>query len=1313
MPVFPDHTLPEGTIFDGRYEIEALAGSGSFGHVYRAVQRSTGQTIAVKTMRMTSLDDADQLRERFLREMRLYRDLNHPNIVRLIDSGEASDDTLFIAFEWVPGFTLREVLTREHRLEQPEALRLMADVLDALSCAHERGVIHRDLKPENIMIAQTGVRRNARVVDFGLGGLVAGMRASELKRLTGTQEMMGTPAYAAPEQLTGEAAPRSDLYSWGLILLECLTGKPPIGGAAPHEVLRQQLDLDEAIEIPAELEDPELRRLLQTVTAKRIEKRNISIAALLRSIDRVRFGEDASAVPSNLGRGERRMVTIACCRTNVDPNGTSDLEEYEEELKGSQTDHAALVARHQGRALATEGERAYFVFGYPQAREDDARRAAQAMLEVAAQAGPSTQIGIHSGEVLIRDTESPAASLSALGGPASAIAGRLADGATSGNVLATQETAALLGNHFETKNQGLVSGIASLEVVRMRSPSSSRLHASASEGPLVGRVHQLGELKESWERAKEGRTTTILVSGNAGIGKSRLVRELRASLTDDVHWLEAGCVEESQATPLHPFVELLTTLDRPLESLDFGPDLDPAEVLSLLRCLLGDEHATKALEDLPPDLLKEQTLEALMCTLGALASEKPVVLVVEDLHWADTSTLDFIRLQIETTAQSDSSRPSDASRIYVILTARDALDQKRLTTTLALSSIPLVQLSRLKDSEVRSLASALLGESLPTATLRELVERVDGIPLFVEEMLRAARRDQERDDDQRLRLSIPPSLHVPLTARLDALSSGGRGTALIAAALGREFRYEVLNEVAGKDEPELRDDLAEMVNAGLIFRKRGMGAERYVFRHHLLRDAAYGTIVRSARKGLHHKIATTLEDQFEPLANTQPEMLAHHFDEAGEPGKVVEYSQTAADQALRRAAFEDAETHAQRGIRTLPSLSRTSERDSLELELLTTQSTVYLWTRGFASSEVESGFQRGLEICKRLGGDFPISTLKVVAGLHTYYLAVSDRAALAELLPQMNAMAESEEPVHRITGNVAVGITAFWTGELEKARRHLAAAVPIYGTPEFQSFARDYGYNGGLWAHGFLCNTLLTMGFTEQAEKLAEQMLQLSEEAEDLESKLIAASNAMNVALNRYDIDSVSKHAERLLADGRKHRLELFESVGLVGQCLTQLLQGQIDESMASIESALEILERTRTFSTFNSYHTTYATLHLATGRFDEGIELCGAAIERSQNLQVQFHQPELYRLQAEMWLARGGESRQAHQWFRQAIDIAHRHGSKSYELNAAVSLARLLAGQGQQKQAREALAPVFDWFTEGLDSPALLSARRTLDKLS
>src|SRR5438876_2498218 len=470
-------SLTIGSIFQGGYEIVSQLGAGRFGWVYKARQLSTGQDVAIKILRLLLDDtaaDVENQSARFRREMRLCAGLSHPNIVKLIDSGEADDGMLYAVFEHVPGTTLREVLAAEGKLSVPDTIHLMMQVLDALACAHARGVVHRDLKPDNIMVTRTGVRRNALVLDFGLGGFTQEAESWALPRITQTHEMMGTPCYAAPEQLRGEPpTTRSDLYSWGLIFLECLTGELAVGGGSGPDVIMRQLG-PEPVPIPAWLCKQRLGRLLAIVTAKLVEKRDVTIEGLLEALGTIQVSErppaPEAARPGALPEGERRQLTVVSCRLTVAPREgrALDLEEVDEVLHAQHAVYGELAASSGGQMAGVLADRVLLVFGYPRTREDDARRAARTALAVAAEAARAAtrladeqglrlevRIGVHTGLVVVRELrQATYQGLYDLVGLTPQVAARLDEQAEPGQVLVSGDTQRLLRGEVAVEPAG-------------------------------------------------------------------------------------------------------------------------------------------------------------------------------------------------------------------------------------------------------------------------------------------------------------------------------------------------------------------------------------------------------------------------------------------------------------------------------------------------------------------------------------------------------------------------------------------------------------------------------------------------------------------------------------------------------------------------------------------------------------------------------------------------------------------------------------------------------------------------------------------
>src|SRR5437016_2930201 len=688
--------LAPGTQFQDAYEILEELGSGGFGRVYKARQLSTGQLVAIKVLRFWESDSAADVAnqvERFRRETRLCAELSHPNIVRLIDSGETGHGQLYAIFEYVPGSTLKDVLAREGGLGWTETVYLMTQVLDALACAHARGVVHRDLKPENIMVTKTGARRNALVLDFGLGGF--------------------TP------QASGWALPR-----------------PPV---------------------------PE---------------------------------------------GERRQVTVVSCGITVmTAEGLPpDIEELDELLHGEHERLGQLAMRAGGHVASVTGGSLLIAFGYPSAREDDARGAVRTALRMAADVQRASdrlvaerslrlelRTGIHTGLVIVRDH----AQLLDMVGVTPRVATRLQELARPGEILASQETQRLLRGTVRCDAEGehrFPELSHTLLVFRVtadpRPRADTDLTSFVRETPLVGRREPLGRLVDLWRRTQAGRGGALLLTGEPGIGKSRLVRELRRRVPFDA-WLEARCAAESQDSPLRPVAEMFAALGEPLDALLERRGFDLAETFpppAMALSLPPDDRWPR--RPLPPEREKELAFDAFLRLLFAMAGDRPVVFTFEDLHWADPTTLELIGLivrEIESSAVGDAAPPG---RLLLVATARTDFVAPWSPTEV----VP-IPLGRLGRDEVETMVQAGLasGRPVPAAVLEQVIRRSDGVPLFVEEVTRVLSEagllgaESGRDLDE---AGVPGTLRDLLAARLDAVSPSARATAQLAAVLGREFRAD-------------------------------------------------------------------------------------------------------------------------------------------------------------------------------------------------------------------------------------------------------------------------------------------------------------------------------------------------------------------------------------------------------------------------------------------------------------------------------------------------------------------------------------------
>jgi TOMM system kinase/cyclase fusion protein len=1309
------HSLPTvGTVFADVYDVLAEIGVGSFGRVYQARRRSTGQLVALKTLRIDDVaaDAAPERQvERFRRETALYADLAHPNIVRLLDAAETADGLLYAVFEYVPGRTLKDVLAVEGALAPREASRLMAQVLDALACAHAHGVVHRDLKPENIMVAQTGARRNAMIVDFGLAGFLADRAGAS--RLSGTHEMMGTPCYAAPEQLRGEPpSPRADLYSWGLIFLETLTGEPAIVGASPQEVIHRQLGLD-PVPVPSSIRDRRLRRLLEATVAKRADRRTARVEDLLDALEE--SGSARVATPRT-GEAERRQVTVVCCGVTFvgGSAGGLDLEELDHLLHVQHAVLDEIASRTGGVVTSVLADRVMLVYGHPQAREDDARRAGRAALQIVAQAARWNQlyaaerdvrlemrVGVHTGLVIAREEGPSHPSLRDVIGHTPQIAVRLAELAHAGEVLASLDTQHLFRDQLVVEPVGehhvpeTSRPIGVVRLVGTRSAASATLSLDEAS-PLVGRSREIEHLRSLWGDAQAGTSAAVLVSGDPGMGKSRLVHELRRSVPPD-SWLECRCMPENQNTPLRPISDLLTALEASLERLLTRHGFDVAETLPLLAAslgLAGDEPATRPTHT--PDRQKELTLDTLVRLLFAVATERPVVLVVEDLHWADPTTLELVKLLVQ---EVRAPLGPGAPRLVIVLTARPSF-----TAPWGVGDTPLIHLSGLARPDVETLVRRRVGDAaLSPEVLDQVVRNAEGVPLFVEEVVRMLVESAPPPGEE---LGIPASLRDLLTARLDTLSPGARELAQVAAVLGREFSDDMLRAAASVDVEVVQADLRELIETGIVLQRRSVKWTTYVFKHVLLRDAAYETMVRSTRRGLHRRVAETLRDLFPDVEQQRPELLAHHLEHGGQPARAAQYLKIAGDRTMARGAYVESIRQFERGLACLHAEPHARERWVDELGLAESLGTALIATRGYSAPAVEEAFARASEICDRLGGDVPT---RVLYGLWGVRLTRADRDATAALLPRLIEAAERNgDPVSWLFAHGATGVRAFFGGDPRQAHEEFRRSIRWYDTEGYRQFVREYGYDGGLYNFGYLAWSLQQLGAWASAVDVAEQAIAHAERNGSPYGISVALVFRALIARDQGDVATVVRLGDRAIPLATTQKLLYWLGPAACLRGWASLRQGDVELATTQVMQGLELLDVVGQRTTYAYHLAALVEIHLTRGEVDAGL----AAVERGLALCATsldcFYEPELLRLRGEL-LRRDGRLAAAEADFRRALDLACRRGGRWHELRAATSLARLLDERNQRDAAHGLLLSVYSSFDVTCDTSDLRDARALL----
>lgn len=1343
-----------------RYELLGILGQGGFSTVYKARQLATEQPVALKLLRMQEGGTAaanERRLARFQRETKLCAQMHHPNIVRLIDSGSAEGVGVYTVFEFVPGKNLGQVLAEEGRLEPSEARHLMAQVLDALACAHAQGVVHRDIKPANLMVVPTGARRNVLVLDFGIGSFAEERQREAQPRLTLTSESIGTPAYAAPEQLLGEPpTPRSDLYTWGLVFLECLTGRRIMEGATVAELMYRQLS-PEPVPLPAMLVGHPLGRLLQRVTVKSPALREVTAQELLLELEAcdlsgLRYQEGVVQPPLELTtpehgwvpevgvrsgpeapggargarwvEGERRQLTALCCKLNVlglGPGG-GDIEELDQQLGMLLEACTRIVQRFGGQPAGALGDEVLFYFGYPVAREDDARRAARAALMLAAEvrargmalmaerkARVEVRLGLHTGLVVAHDPATHGL------GSTPRLAARLCALAQPGSILVSADTWRLLRRRFALEEAGLRQTDGApypVEAYLLREGAPS---AGPWTVPLTSREQELASLLEEWRRTRGGLGRTVVLSGEPGIGKSRLASEVGARLrAQGVTWLECHCMPEGMNTPLFAITRMLERLLDP--ACELGPEgkverlepllsrlgFDLAQALPLLSALLSLPLPERWQPlDISAQKHREMTREVILALLFGLAEQAPLALLVEDVQWADPSTLELLGQLVEDV---------QSARLYALFCARPEFQP-----AWPASAVQFIHLGRLERPEVERLAARIAGgRELPAEVLEQVVGRTDGVPLFIEELLQAmleagvleARGERYELTRALSGVSIPGTLRDLLTARLDRLGRA-KETAQVASALGREFSLELLQAASVVEAAAVQEDLDRLMAAELLYRKRRPKGATYLFKHALVRDAAYESMLKRSRQQVHARVARAIEEHFPELARERPELVAQHCAAAGQEPQAIRYAQQAALVALQRSANAEALAHARQALEWLHSLQEPRERAELELALNGIITPALMATRGYGDPELERMNSRSLEIMDSLGESPQI--FPTLWALCLYHHMCSHRARAREFAERMLALAERGGQASADSGQTTAALTALslclWMeGRFPEARARLEHALALYDTQRHRGLAYAYGLDPKAWAHMILGIVLWFLGHPDQAQLQVELSLAWTRE--------LKQQNGIGLALV---IMTMLHHLTRepeavmLAAD---EAIEVSERYGLpFNRNYASLIRSWASLDVDGASRILDTHQRVGQVAAMPYYRSILAEVEAAHGRVDVALAHLDGCLRFAEEHGDRYYVAELLRLQGVFLLRReptAGEA--AEHCFRQALSVSRSQGARLAELRATVDLCRLLRAQGRASEARALLAGLLGGFTESVS--ALREARALLEEL-
>jgi class 3 adenylate cyclase/predicted ATPase len=1047
-----------------------------------------------------------------------------------------------------------------------------------------------------------------------------------------------------------------------------------------------------------------------------------------------------AAAPAQSESWRRHLTVLFCDLVGSTPMSQRlDPEDVSDAIQVFQDNCISTIVRGNGYVARLMGDGILAYFGFPQATEHDAQSAVRVSLEIVAKmaqlrtpAGEQlhVRIGIATGLVVVvgETTIVGAPREMSVVGTTPNLASRLQNLAGSDTVLISDSTRELLGEMFDCEDRGLhaIKGLDHpIRVWRVLDErrNESRFDATRSRNlvQLVGRTSELAQLSELWQTACKGAGQVALLSGEAGIGKSRLCRALLDATNDDLHHsIRYQCSPHHTQSPLHP---IIAQLER---AANFEREDDPDVKLGKLARLLNDGGRQGganiplfgALLSIPaehryprpalnPAILRKQTIEALVHHILALAARKPVLLVMEDLHWIDPTTLEFLSLCLDKIKNAP---------VLAVLTFRPEFDPPWIGKP----HVSAIGLHRLKDDEVIALIEDVTaGRKLPSSVCEQIIRCTDGVPLFVEELTRSviesdvlsADRDRYALRGQLPSVVIPATLQETLTARLDRVPSA-REVAQTAAALGREFSFQLLSEVTQLPPEELSAMLAQLSDIDMIHGGGNSPDSHYVFKHALVQGVAYETMLRAKRRPLHARIAEVVQRSFQDIASSQPEVVAHHLTEAQLPAQAVEWWRRAGERNVQASANSEAVDHFLKALQLIRTVPETVERLQQELSLEISLGGALIATKGLATHDVVEVYARARDLSERVGASAEF--FRVLWG---QWLNCSSRAeykAARDLAQQCLSVAEGAgDPVLLIMAHHALGAGSCASGRFAEAVRHLDQALKQYDPVRHGSAAHTFGQDPGVASLIFMGYALWFLGYPDQAQKKIEEGLALARKLSHPGTSATAAAFAavvQQLCRNARAVDSLAGMAVDL---STKHGLPYMRAMGsiLAGWAMTQ--GDRIEAGIAQMVPGINALRATGAVALLGHFSCLLAEAHAVAGKPEEGLRVLADA-DPTRALALSS---ELSRLRGELLLQAGDGGPaaldQAEQCFRQALTISREQSAKSLELRASMSLSRLMVSQDRCAEARKALAGIFSSFTEGFDTPDLRDAIKLMQELA
>ncbi len=1034
---------------------------------------------------------------------------------------------------------------------------------------------------------------------------------------------------------------------------------------------------------------------------------------------------------------DRRLLTVMFCDI-VDSTALSekfDAEELRDLIRQFQVICTEIIERFKGHVAQYLGDGLLVYFGYPVAQEDEAYQAVRSGIDILAglkQADAITdrlgspmrvRIGVHTGSVVIGEMGAPGRHERLALGDTPNIAARVQGIARPDEILISGSTHRLIEGLFDVEALGPqdLKGVSkALDLYRVvgEGTAESRFEVALSTGKLtrfVGQNEELALLNQHWTSAQNARGQVILLSAEPGMGKSRLAQEFKDRIADkEIRHMAFRCSPYHQASPLYPVIQVmqrvfrfdaddtpankLAKIDATLDEYRFS-DTDAAPLVSDMLSLAHPEFESLQKDD--PHKRRRRLFQVLTEWFLEESRRAPVYMIWDDLHWADPSTLDLLELYLDHV-------PTSATLALLIYRSNYTVPWKQRGFFRYLS------LNRLNDIHVEELAADIAGgQTIPTALVEEIKDRTDGIPLYVEELTRTV-VDSGLLDDTSLdggdtsigQILIPMTLQDSLEARLDRCPIG-KEIAQWGATIGREFSYPVLRSVVG-DGPRLNDGINELLEAEIIYRSGSPAEPSFIFKHALLRDTAYESLLIRKRRDYHGQIAKALEAEFPRIAETQPEVIARHYTEGELIDDAVRFWHRAGQYAMNRSADTEAMGHLQQGLDLVRGLARTRDRAQAELDLQMLLGTLVISVKGNAVPEVEAIYRRALALCDEI--DDSAAKAPAYFGLRSYYLTKADLAAEHEISVTLLAVAETDNDEGALLeAHVALTNSFLFLGDEEKVYEHATAAAEIYDVERHRGHASIYGLDPGAVSHVRLAWTARMRGCTGETQAQIESSLGIVEEiSHPITEAFVFCSLAVIYRWVR-DHERALHYANGSLAVSSKYGSPFYLAWALVEQGYLLAIQGDAKRGLAQIEDGMAKIDSVRMHLMYPWFATLYAAALGMAGDPERGLAILPEAVAIIEKTGARYCEGDLYCVKGHL-LRQAKLPSEAERAFEQTLAIAQRRGLHALELKGAIGIAELKSARVGTDAALLRLRTLYDGFAGEPETPDLRDARELLD---